>query len=259
MKTIELQQGTPHWHAHRATHFNASDAPALMGASPYQTRQELLDTYTVGIDETLSATQAKVFANGHRFERLARPLAEDIIGEDLYPITGVEINSKLSASFDGITMTEEVCWEHKTLNNTLRRVMVDGARGSELPLLYRIQMQQQLMISGAERCLLTASEWDDADNLVEAHHVWYESDPELAESIRSAWALFEQDLKTHTVTARTIDPLGKSPAALPALNIQVTGAVTASNLDQFKSMAMLIIEGINTQLRRTRTLPPRSP
>ena len=34
MKTIKLIQGTPEWNAHRAQHWNASDAPAMMGVSP---------------------------------------------------------------------------------------------------------------------------------------------------------------------------------------------------------------------------------
>ena len=42
MKIVNLTQGTPEWHAHRARHFNASDAPAMMGCNPYMTRAQLL-------------------------------------------------------------------------------------------------------------------------------------------------------------------------------------------------------------------------
>jgi len=38
MKIVNLIQGTPEWHAHRAQHFNASDAPAMLGASTNQIR-----------------------------------------------------------------------------------------------------------------------------------------------------------------------------------------------------------------------------
>ena len=45
----DFAQGTPEWHQHRATHFNASDAPAMMGVSPYMTRTELLTRMKTGI------------------------------------------------------------------------------------------------------------------------------------------------------------------------------------------------------------------
>ena len=35
MRTINLAQGSPEWLAHRRTTRNASDAPAMMGVSPY--------------------------------------------------------------------------------------------------------------------------------------------------------------------------------------------------------------------------------
>ena len=42
MHTHHLIAGTAEWHAHRARHFNASDAPAMLGCSPYTSRTELL-------------------------------------------------------------------------------------------------------------------------------------------------------------------------------------------------------------------------
>jgi len=47
LETVELVQGSKEWHAHRSTHFNASDAPAMMGCSAYKTRTQLLhETHT---------------------------------------------------------------------------------------------------------------------------------------------------------------------------------------------------------------------
>ena len=42
MEILSFHQGSPEWAAHRAKHFNASDAPAMLGCSPYMTRSELL-------------------------------------------------------------------------------------------------------------------------------------------------------------------------------------------------------------------------
>lgn len=78
MKIVDLQQGSPEWHAHRAKHFNASDAPAMMGASKYKTRTQLLQEYATGIrPEVDSATQYlfdKVMRQKRRRVRLPKAL-----------------------------------------------------------------------------------------------------------------------------------------------------------------------------------------
>ena len=98
MKTHNLTQGSPEWLAYRATHFNASDAPAMLGCSPHKTRTELMHEMHTGLTPEVDAATQRIFDDGHRFEALARPLAEAIIGEELYPVVGSL--GKLSASFD---------------------------------------------------------------------------------------------------------------------------------------------------------------
>ena len=81
MQIVNLVQGSPEWHAHRAQHFNASDAPAMMGASSYRTRSELIKELATGITPEIDAVTQRRFDDGHQFEALARPLAEEIIGD----------------------------------------------------------------------------------------------------------------------------------------------------------------------------------
>ena len=72
----------------------------MLGVSQYKTRTELLHEIATGIvDAEIDEAALRRFADGHRFEALARPLAEEIIGDSLSPVDGVE--GKLSASFDG--------------------------------------------------------------------------------------------------------------------------------------------------------------
>src|ERR1019366_2217586 len=135
MIKINLVQGSPEWKAHRATALNASDAPAMMGKSPYKTRDQLIKERATGIiPEVDDATQRR-FNNGHIFESLARPLAEEIIGDELSPVTGM--NGKFSASFDGCTFDESVIFEHKTLSDRIRA----AKSAYELPKDLRIQME----------------------------------------------------------------------------------------------------------------------
>ncbi len=198
-----LTQGSPEWLAHRATHFNASDAPAMMGVSSYKTRTELLHELHTGIPKEIDSFTQKIFDDGHRFEALARPLAEEIIGEDLYPVVGTL--GRLSASFDGLTICESTGFEHKSLNDELRQAMKDGCTGAELPLMHQVQMEQQCMVSGAGRVLFMASHWDAHDQLIEERHCWYTSNPKLAADIRAGWAQFEADLAEY-VPQKATDP-----------------------------------------------------
>ncbi len=253
MKTHNLKQGTPEWLAYRKTMRNASDAPAMMGCCPYRTRSELLRQVYTGITPEVSSATQQLFDDGHRFEDLARPLAEEIIGEELDALVGSD--GRYSASFDGISLMQDKVWEHKHLNDKLRAVLpatgVGGPEvGAALPLNNRVQMEQQCMVSGAEVALFTASQWDAEGNLVEARHCWYAPDAELRAAIIGGWAQFEADLASYVLPeAAAPAPVGRAPEALPALRIEVTGQVTASNLAEFKATALGAIRSVNRELR----------
>lgn len=256
MQTHELIQGSPEWLAYRAHHFNASDAPAMMGVSPYKTRTQLLHEMHTGLVPEVDPATQRRFDDGHRFEALARPLACEIIGEDLYPVTGSE--GKLSASFDGLTMLGDVAFEHKTLNDDLRAAFDqidsiapkyrDAAGGAELPLIYRIQMEQQCAVSGCEKVLFMASRWAADGTLLEERHCWYFPDDELCAKILAGWEQFASDLAAYVPPAVEVKPVGRTPDNLPALRIEVTGAVTASNLAEYKAHALEVFKGINREL-----------
>jgi putative phage-type endonuclease len=253
--THNLIQGSPEWLAYRAQHLNASDAPAMMGCSPYKTRAQLMREVHTGLAAEVDIATQKRFDNGHRVEALARPLAEEVIGEELYPVTGSL--GRLSASFDGLTMDERQGFEHKALNADLKAAFQaawseraeDPAAGRHLPIHHRVQMEQQLHVSGAERILFMASEWTAKGELVEEQHVWYYPDATLRQQIVDGWAQFERDLAAYVLPAATeAAPVGHAPDALPALRIEVQGAVTASNLGEFKATALAAIRSVNRTL-----------
>jgi predicted phage-related endonuclease len=263
MRIHNLIQGSPEWIAYRASHFNASDAPAMMGVSPYKTRAELLRELHTGVAADIDPATSKRFANGHRVEALARPLAEEMVGAELYPVTGSAkvdgVDRELSASFDGLTMDESTGFEHKALNAELRAAFADmqtiapehreRAACRSLPLMHRVQMEQQLLVSGAERILFIASEWDAEGGLVEELDCWYYPEPKLRADIVAGWAQFERDLAAYVLPdAPDPAPVGKAPDTLPALRIEVTGQVTASNLAEFKATALEAIRSVNREL-----------
>ena len=247
MKTIALVQGTPEWHAHRALHLNASDAPAMLGVSPYKSRSQLVRETATGFTAEIDEGTQQRFNDGHRYEALARPIAEQIIGEDLYPCVGVE--GKYSASFDGLTLLEDTAFEHKSLNDILRAAMGEDCTGADLPEVYQVQCEQQAMVSGAGRVLFMASKWDANDNLVEERHCWYYPDPELRARIIAGWEQFEADVAAYEPeTPAAPVAAGRAPDQMPALRIEVTGMVTASNLADWKEKAIAVFQGINQNL-----------
>lgn len=260
MKTLDLVQGTPEWVAHRARHFNASDAPAMLGCSPYTTRAELLRRMHTGVaPEPDRATQIR-FDNGHRLEALARPLAEQIIGEDLYPVTGTE--GELSASFDGLTLMEDTVFEHKALSAELKKCFADmetiapeyreASSAKCLPKHYRVQMEQQLHVSGARRVLFMSSNWE-GDTLVEEHHCWYYPDEELRAEILRGWTQFAQDLATYREPpAAAPAPVAASVQALPAVSVVVDGSIVIrENFDAFEAAAREFLK--NRLIREPKT------
>ncbi len=240
MQTVELQQGTPEWHAFRAAHYTASDAPAMLGISPYKTRNELLREKKLGITPELdAATQARM-AKGHEYEAQARSVAEVEMGEELYPVVGVcAAHPKLAASFDGITMDGCVVWEHKTLNDTIRAAAAKG----EIPEHHRAQLEQQLLVAGADKAIFCAS-----NGTGEHISITYTSDPAMHKRILAGWRQFHQDLKTYEVPQEQVQAVGRTHENQPALRIEVTGQVAASNLSEFKEHALAVFAGINRNL-----------
>ena len=242
MKQHNLVQGSPEWKAYRANHFNASDAPAMMGLSPYKTRTQLLNEMKSGIAPEIDSATQQRFDDGHRYEALARPLAEEIIGQDLYPVTGSE--GKLSASFDGLTMDESICFEHKTLNDEIRSATCAAELGAHL----KIQMEQQLMIANATKCLFMASKWE-GETLVEEVHHWYTSDQAMRTAIVQGWCQFAEDLENHVIAEIVEAPKAESIMRLPALAVQVTSKIVASNMPDFKKQAEAFIKSIKMDLQ----------
>lgn len=223
----QLKQGIPEWHLYRAVHFNASDAAAMLGCSPHQTRDELKLRLHTGLTADVDQRTQARYDNGHRIEALARPLGEDVLCDELVPM--VVSRGKLSASLDGavpfanpsvIRFTR--IWEHKQLNDALREVMVEGATGADLPKYYRVQMEQQLICSDAEDVLFTASDWD-GDTLIEARHVVYISDPDLRAEILAGWQLLEEEMVSFVPAMAGAIVIARTYAAMPALQFEVSG------------------------------------
>ena len=239
MKIHNVAQGSAEWHALRAQHFTASEAPAMMGASKYQTRTDLLTMKKTGFMPEVTQAQQYIFDKGHATEALARPLVEVMIGEELYPVVGTDGN--LLASMDGATMLGETLFEHKLWNESL----VAQVKAGELDPHYYWQLEQQLLVSGAERVIFVCSD-GTAENFV---HMEYRPVAGRAAQLVEGWKQFEADLANFELAEAPSIIVGKAPDELPALRIELTGMVTASNLKVFEDSALAVIDSVKTTLQ----------
>jgi putative phage-type endonuclease len=240
-----LKQGSKEWHAHRETpnQINGSELAAIMGLSRYVSRAEMVRRKATGIKPEYDAATLARFAEGHDAEELARPIAEEIIGDDLSPLVMSDTidGVLLSVSLDGVTQDFETTFEHKLLNASLAEALDAGY----LPEEYHPQCEAGLMVSGATRCLFMASRGGDPTT---ARHYWYESQPELRRRIIAVCKQFLDDVANYVHAEAEPALIAADIKSLPALFVQVEGRVIASNLDAFQSAARTFLNSVKDDL-----------
>lgn len=242
MNILPVLQGSAEWLAARANHLTASEAPIALGVSKYTNRTELLHQKSIGTEKEVDAFTQNLFDQGHAAESLARGFAEEIIGSDLYPITAtLSVDGlDLLASLDGATMDEDVIWEHKLFNADLAA----DVRTGMLHPHYTVQMDQQLLVSGAKKCLFMTSD-GTPENMA---WCWYAPSQEKFDALIAGWKQFARDLETYVPQVIEEKPIGQMPETLPALHIELSGVVKHSNLRDFKAHALAVFAGINREL-----------
>lgn len=240
---LNLQQGTDLWLSTRAaSDGTASEAPAMKGKSKYQTRLELLDQRKTGLSKEVDAHTQAIFNKGHEAEAKARLIAEEIIGEELSPTTYmVEVDGlKLMASLDGITFDDSIIWEHKLWNESL----AENVRNKTLDEHYTIQLDQELLASGATKCLFMVSD-GTRDKCVS---MWYETTGEKVSELVEGWKQFKADLVNHVPTVKVEKVEAETIKALPVPSVVVRGEITASNLTEITPQFDTYLESIKTEL-----------
>lgn len=228
---LNLVQGSEEWARHRATALNASDAPAMMGASKYRSRADLIRERATGITPEVDAATQRLFDRGHAAEAAARQYAEASIGEDLYPvILARDVDGlPLSASLDGQTLDGSTLWEHKLWSASLAAQVLEG----ELEPHYYLQLEHQLLVSGAERVIFTTSD-GTAEN---SESMEYRAVPGRAEALLAGWKQFQADVAAYMPAAAPTPVTAAQVEGFGALSLRVEGRVLASNLDAFKAGA----------------------
>lgn len=238
MQIHDLAQGTPEWQQYRLEKFGASEAAAMLGISTLVKRNELLHMKATGTAQEFSDwVQKYILDYGHQVEAMARPLVEELIGEDLYPVTCSD--GRLSASCDGLTLAEIIAFEHKQWNQAL----AEAVAGAQLPDEYMPQCQQIMMVTGCSKVVFVCSD-GTMNNFV---YMWVLPDAAWQERIRAGWAQFEKDLAEYQHVEVLPAPVAAAVQDLPALSIRVDGQLTLNhNLVVFGEKLQSFIADIDT-------------
>jgi len=244
METLNLQQGSAEWHAVRAKHFTASEAPVMMGESSKMKRDELLEMKKFGTEKEISTyVQKFLFDKGHEFEAAIRPHVEKLIGEELYPATVIDTieGLPLLVSLDGLTITDELNFEHKMWNIEL----AESVKNNDLSPEYYWQLEDQMMVCKAGKTLFVCSD-GTPENM---EYCFYTPQPGRREALIKGWKQFEADMDSYVPIEKEVAAVGKTIEALPSLIVQVSGSIATTNIDDFQKTAVKFIESINTDLQ----------
>lgn len=238
MQIHDLVQGSAEWQQYRLEKFGASEAAAMLGISSLVKRNELLHMKATGTAQEFSDwVQKHILDYGHQVEAMARPLVEELIGEDLYPVTCSD--GRISASCDGLTMGEDIAFEHKQWNQALAEAIAAG----QLPDEYMPQPQQIMMVTPAKKVIFVCSD-GTRDNFV---YLWVLPDPAWQARIRDGWTQFEADLVEYQHVEVLPPPVAAAVQDLPALSIRVDGQLTLNhNLVVFGEKLQSFIADIDT-------------
>lgn len=236
-KLVKVEQGSPEWLALRAERDTASEAPAMMGKSKYQPRSALMDQKATGVTPEPNKHQQKAFDKGHKAEAAARPIADAMIDDELYPVVLDDAEGGYLASMDGLTMCRKIGWEHKWLNADL----ADQIDAGELDEHYRIQLDQQFALSGAERILFMASDGTKEN----CKYLWIERDESRFAALESGWEQFRADLAEYQPRKQEQAATGATTQDLPAVSVQVSGDLSiVDNFDRFESALKHFIDEV---------------
>jgi putative phage-type endonuclease len=183
---LKLVQGTPEWHSHRAQFRNASESAAVMGLNPWQTLYQLWLVRTGRLEVPVTAPMQ----HGTQMEPKARAAYEEQTGAVMQPLVLTE--GDYSASLDGITLDGDLIVEIKCPYKGQASALWQAVSVGEVPEHYRIQVQHQMMVSGAAQAHLWV--FDGSTGLL----VEIQRDEATMAAIREAWDEFQTYLDTDT-------------------------------------------------------------
>ncbi len=183
---VQLTQGSPEWLEYRRTRRNASESAAVLGVSPWTTPYQLWLEKTGKVQPRTN----EAMRHGTDMEPLARLAYEEQTGLVMQPL--VLQTGDYSASLDGMTLEGDLILEIKCPVRGTRSDLWQDVQAGNIPEHYLIQVQHQLMVSGA----VSAHLWifDGHQGLL--HDI--QRDEATMRRIQAGWEDFQQYLDSDT-------------------------------------------------------------
>jgi len=188
----QLKQSGKEWMLWRHKGIGSSDAAATLGESPYKTTYQLWEEKILD-EPDLEKEKGKsfIFAKGHRLEPKARALYELEHSETF--------NQELFERVDFPFMKASVDGFNKELNRGIEIKYVgknafEAAQNGDVPKHYHIQMQHQILVTGADAVDYVAYN-DELDKIAIVH---VKPDVPLLKKLHKAEIKFWEQVQSKT-------------------------------------------------------------
>jgi len=150
MKIIPLTQRTSEWNQWRAKGVTASEAPIILGRSPYKTRRQLWNE-RIGLAEPEDLSSKPCVQRGIKMEDQVRQGFEDRHDTFLLPFCAESTeHSVLRASLDGLSDDGEPVELKVPTEKTYQAIVAQGVQATAYQLAW-VQLQHQLYVTGASQ------------------------------------------------------------------------------------------------------------
>ncbi len=141
MKLLDFAQGSQEWLSMRRNCIGASDAPVIMGVSPYRTREQLMNDKVYGTSQKNNA--AMIY--GKKMEpELLRCCELWMSDTPMFPgkVYAHDVHSWMIASIDVSNLDVTMIFETKCANKVDHEIAVSG----NIPPKYYPQVQHQIKV-----------------------------------------------------------------------------------------------------------------
>ena len=153
-------QGSPEWLENRRKYIGASDAPVIMGVSPWSTPYKLFED-KMGISSNEGSDFIK--NKGHRLEIISRELFEKEFNIKVTPqVVYSKDKSFMMCSLDGLSDDKKLAVEIKYAGKDKHEM----ARNGKIPECYYPQLQHQLACTGLNSIWYCSYNGDEIINVL---------------------------------------------------------------------------------------------
>jgi len=141
MRVLQLEQNSSDWLQFRRYKIGASDAPIIMGVSPYKSPKQLLNEKRTGVSSTVMHAGIQA---GKDLEPYALSLLNAEKGLKMEPLVCQSDEYEyMIASYDGYDLEANVACEIKVPNLADHQLALSG----KVPEKYYAQLQHQMLVS----------------------------------------------------------------------------------------------------------------